>query len=226
MGAGKVNAQTPADTTARVDTAAVDSTALVPKVQAGHQLALGIDIIRPIVNANATDKYAYEFAADYYLKNETYLAAEGGFGSSKVDYSDLKYTTNNSFFRFGFNKYVFSRMEPKDWGGLFIGLRAAAANVQRSAATYTVIDSVWGNGSGSLPSKDFFCYWAELTAGVRVELIHGLFAGWNIRGKFMLNGKSFSDLSPLYIAGYGRGDKNAVFDFNFYLSYGIRWKRK
>ena len=209
------------------DTAAVaDSNTSHPAPQGGHQLALGIDIVRPIINANSTDKYGLEFAADYYLKNELYLAAEGGMGSSIVTYPDLKYTTSNNFIRFGFNKYLFPRTEPKDWGGLFMGLRLAAAGIHRNAATYTVLDSLWGNSTGALPPKDFYGYWMELTAGVRLELTHGILAGWNIRGKFLLNGKTFNDLSPLYIAGYGRGDKNAVFDFNFYLSYGIRWKRK
>ena len=58
------------------DTAAVaDSNTSHPAPQGGHQLALGIDIVRPIINANSTDKYGLEFAADYYLKNELYLAS-------------------------------------------------------------------------------------------------------------------------------------------------------
>lgn len=195
-----------------------------PRIElGGHQLNLGIDIIRPIVNAN--DKYSYEFEADYYLKNEMYLAAEGGWGTSTVNYTDLKYNTSNYFFRAGFNKILLPRENAKDWGGLFMGLRLATAGIQRSAATYTVIDTTWGNSTGALGSKNFNGYWMEITGGVRVELYKGLMAGWNIRGKFMLNGKAFNDLAPLYIAGYGRGDKNAVFDFNFYLSYAIRWKR-
>ena len=60
---------------------------------------------------------------------------------------------------------------------------------------------------------------------MRVELFKGLFAGWNMRAKFLMNGRSFKDDAPLYIAGYGKGDKGAVFDFNLYISYGIRWKR-
>jgi hypothetical protein len=61
---------------------------------------------------------------------------------------------------------------------------------------------------------------------MRVELAKGLLAGWNLRGKFLMNGRSFKDLAPLNIAGYGKGDKNANFDFNLYLAYAIRWNRK
>jgi len=193
---------------------------------AGHELNLGVDFFHPIINSFLIDQPGYEIAADYYMKNEYYLVAEGGWGGSNVNYSDLKYTTTNNFLRFGFNKSVLTRDRPKDWDMMFIGLRGAYADVNRSPSTYEVLDSLWGNTPGSGPAKKFHAIWAEVTGGLRVELIKGLSIGWNIRGKFMLNGGSFKSYAPLYIAGFGRGDKNSVFDFNMYISYAIRWKRK
>lgn len=220
FGSLSVKAQT-ADTTAVADTVIIK-----PKPDlAGHQLTLGIDIVGPVANYFSSNKQGYEFAADYYLKNELYLAAEGGWGSSDVNYTDLKYNTSNTFYRLGFNKVLLPRENPTDWSGVILGLRVGTAFIDRSVATYTITDSLWGNSSGNIAGKTFNGYWMEVTGGVRLDLYKGIMAGWNIRGKFMLNGRSFNDLSPLYIAGYGRGDKNAVFDFNFYLSYAIRWKR-
>ncbi len=207
-----------ADTTkAKVDTVKV--------VQPSRQLVLGADIILPVRNYLETQRTGYEFHADYFLHDELYLAAEGGWGSSEVAYTDLKYNTRNTFLRLGFNKVLLPRENRKDWGGLMLGLRVAAAAINRSPVTYTIVDSLWGNSEGALGGKTFGGYWAEINAGVRVELFHGLIAGWMIRGKFLMNAKQFKDLAPLYVAGYGRGDKNAVFDFNFYLSYALRWKR-
>jgi Domain of unknown function (DUF6048) len=212
------------------DTTATDSTSehKVKKVDsAGHQLSFGIDLVRPVLNHYATDRFGYEFAADYYLRNEFYAVAEGGWGGSTVDYVDLKYTTTNDFFRLGFNKSILGRDGWRDWDMMFFGLRAGYADVKRSDAGFSVVDSLWGTTSGlNAPGKTFPVLWMEITGGMRVELAKGLSAGWTIRGKFLLNGKSFSDLAPLYIAGYGKGDKNANFDFNVYLSYAIRWKRK
>ena len=211
-----------------VDTVVVDSTEhKVRKTDSsGHQLCVGADIFHPILNSFVTNKKGYEIEADYYMRNEFYLVAEGGWGESTVDFIDLKYKTTNNFLRLGFNKAMATRENKRDWDMMLFGLRIGAANISRGPASYTVIDSVWGNSPGSQPGKNFPAFWAELTAGMRVEFARGLFAGWNLRGKFMMNGKSFKDLSPLYIAGYGEGDKNAVFDFNVYISYGIRWKRK
>jgi hypothetical protein len=194
---------------------------------AGHQVCLGIDAVRIGANSYFNDRYGYELQADYYLRNEFYLAAEGGWGGSTVNYPDLKYKTTNNFLRLGFNKSVLSRDRPNDWDMMLIGLRVGAANVKRSNITYTVIDSTWGTTPPqTTKGEPFTAVWLELTGGMRVEISHGLYAGWNIRGKFIMNGKSFKDLSPLYIAGYGKGDKAGNFDFNLYISYGIRWSRK
>ncbi len=219
---GVVWAQT-SDTVA-VDTVGGDQPK--KKIQAGRQLCIGIDAVHPVLNSLVSDRFGYEFAIDYYTHNEMYLTAEGGWGGATVNYSDLKYGSTNNFLRFGFNKSILARDRPTDWDMMFIGFRAGVSDVHRTPATFTVMDSVWGNASGSAPGKNFFAYWAEITGGMRVEFVRGLFGGWNIRGKFMLNGRSFNDLAPLYIAGYGKGDKNVNFDFNVYISYGIRWKRR
>ncbi|NDC41202.1 MAG: hypothetical protein EBZ77_06575 [Chitinophagia bacterium] len=191
-----------------------------------HQLTLGADISAPLRNALYHDRTYYELAASYFLHNELYLDAEAGWGTAKVNYTDLNYTSTNTFVRAGFHRVLLPRETRDDWGGMLLGLQLGAASVSRSAGTYTVVDSFWGNTTGNVAPKNFGAVWFEVTGGVRVELVKGLMAGWNIRGKFMLNAKSFNELSPLFIAGYGRGDKNAVFDANFYMAYALRWKRK
>lgn len=197
-----------------------------PKNIAGHQLSIGFDIAAPVRNYLTNNRYSYELEVSYYHKKEYYWVAEGGWGGSDVNFNDLKYNTTNYFGRLGFNKSILYRESTHDWDMMFIGMRAALSNVNRGNATYTVIDSVWGNQPGVSAGKNFVAGWLEITTGMRVELAKGLLAGWNLRGKFLMNGRSFKDLAPINIAGFGRGDKNANFDFNLYLSYAIRWSRK
>ncbi len=213
---------------AQTDTAATDTTEVKVKKKdlAGHQLCIGVDVFHPIMGIWQKDRSAFEIAADYYLHNEYFAVCEAGFGTSEMNYTDLKYKTSNQFVRMGFNKSVLTRDRPTDWDMMLIGFRLGAAAINREQAYYAVIDSVWGSNTGVTPGKTFGALWVEITAGMRVELVKGFFAGWNIRGKFLMNGASFKDLSPLYIAGYGRGDKNSIFDFNMYLSYAIRWDRQ
>jgi hypothetical protein len=206
---------------AQTDSAAEKKTK--PKEHYGHQLRFGLDIARPIMNLSQDTRSAYEAEVDYYYKKELYFVIEGGFGSARYEYSDLSYTSKNSFFRLGIDKTLISRLGNSDWDAAFLGLRYAVAPVSRSEATYTIVDSVWGSTSGSIPEKSFAAHWAEVVGGVRVEIFKNFFAGWNVRGRFLLNGQSFKELSPAFIAGFGRGDKTTVFDFNFYLCYALRW---
>jgi hypothetical protein len=194
-----------------------------PKEHYGHQLRFGLDIARPVINLLQDTRSAYEAEVDYYYKKELYFVAEGGFGNARYEYSDLSYTSKNSFFRLGIDKTLITRLGNSDWDAAFLGVRYAFAPVSRSAATYTIVDSLWGSTSGTIPEKSFTAHWAEVVGGVRVEVFKNFFAGWNVRGRFLLNGQSFKELSPAFIAGFGRGDKTTVFDFNFYLCYALRW---
>ena len=64
-------------------------------------------------------------------------------------------------------------------------------------------------------------HWLELNGGFRMEIMKNIFVGWNARAKTFINPKKFELLPPSYVAGYGRGDKNTAFSYNFYLLYGF-----
>jgi hypothetical protein len=175
------------------------------------------------MNLLVNNRHSYEFIVDYSLPKELYLVLEGGFGGSNIDYPDLKYTSSNSFVKLGVDRSMLQRMFPADWDLLFVGIRYGLGIIRRNEATYVTTDQLWGTTTGTIAAKNMTGHWAELTAGLRVELFKGLFTGYTIRGKFLLNQGPFRELPPAYISGYGKGEKATVFDFNFYLQYGIRW---
>ncbi len=201
-----------------------DSVVALPVIQAPkiRQLRLGVDISKPIAAILLKDRMGIELMADYYFRKELYLVAEGGGGNVRYHYPDLSYHASNAFFRFGIDKSMLPRTSPDDWDMVFIGARYGIALVQLSAADYITKDPFWGETSGTLSARNFTGHWFEVTGGMRVEMIKGFFIGWNVRGRFLLNRSAFRESAPLYIAGYGRGDKNGIFDFNFYLSYALR----
>jgi hypothetical protein len=206
-----------------------DTSKPIPKTreQTDHQLAFSFDVSQPIINAAISYRQGYEFAIDYYLKKELYASLEGGFGSATVGYDNLKYTSNNSFVRGGVSRCILTRLSASDWDAAFIGARLGVGFINRSKATFHVDDTLWGRTlDATSAAQSFTGYWFELTAGMRVELVKHFFVGYIVRGKFLLNTSAFQELAPIYVAGYGRGDKNAVFDFNFYVTYALRWKRK
>lgn len=203
--------------------------ALPAIVDSAHQLRLGFDVSRILFNQMQKDKekrISYELELDFYWRRDMYIVAEGGWGNASLKYADLSYSSDNIFFRAGINKSLLPRLAQKDWDMAFVGLRYGLGFINRSDANYVITDSTWGTVSGSVPGTNLSAQWIELTGGVRVEVAKHLFLGWNMRGKFMLNAKQFTELPPYNIAGYGKGEKKTIFDFNVFLSYAIRWDRK
>lgn len=190
------------------------------------QLRLEADIYHPIMDYFGTGRNSYELGLDYYHKKDLYFAVEGGWGTAAFNTTTLVYNSSNTFFKAGINKSILLRLNQKDWDMAFVGLRYGVGIVERGSARYTIVNSFWGNGYGVTPAKGFTGHWLEVVGGVRLELFKGVFTGWTARGKFLMNQKPFKELPPSYMAGYGKGDKKSVFDFNFYLGYALRWKRK
>lgn len=199
---------------------------VLPKPEATkHQLRISFDASKFLFNALSENRTSYELAFDYYHRKEIYFVSEAGFGNSSIDYADLKYNSSNTFVRLGVDKAMFVRKKPNDWGMAFVGARYVVGLVQRGEARYTTNDGFGGRTSGIIASKNFSAHWLELVGGMKVELFPKFFAGWTVRYKFLLNQKSFGALKPASIAGYGGGEKNTAFDFNFYFAYAIRWNR-
>lgn len=217
---------TPLATAAQAGADSSAKEAAVPRVEAtSRQLRLGFDISRLVFNNIYQNRTGYELMLDMSLRKDLYLVAEGGTGYADIDYDNLKYRTDNTFFRLGFDKFMFPRKRPEDWDGAFVGLRYGLGLLNRSEAWYRTDDGLGGVTTGTAAGERSTAHWFELTGGMRMELLPRVFAGWNLRGRFLLNQRSFGDLLPAYIAGYGPGDKQAVFDFNFYLCYALRWAK-
>jgi len=201
-------------------------TGKAPKPPYVHQFRIGFDISRIAFNLADKTKQGYEIQADYLLRNAIYLVAETGFGNGKVDYDNLQYDNSGYFFKFGVDKSFLDIVSKQDFDIGFIGARYGIGSGKRSEAAYFVASPFGPPAEGKVPRQNFIVHWGEITGGIKVELGKGIFAGWNARMRFLLNAGVFKELAPNYIPGYGKGDKSTSFDFNFYLSYAIRWGGK
>lgn len=166
-----------------------------PRIRASqHQLRLGLNVSSPVVSQFVKNRTMYEATLDYCLKNDAYIVLEGGFGSSDIDYADLKYASSNYFVRVGIDKSMLQRLFVNDWDMVFVGLRYGISSIKRKEATFTTNDNFWGVSTGVIPAKNLTAHWAELTAGMRVELLKHFFAGYTIRARFLMNQRTFSEL--------------------------------
>ncbi|HET8574403.1 MAG TPA: DUF6048 family protein [Edaphocola sp.] len=190
-----------------------------------HQVTIGFDFGRILFNNLFPSRKGYEMQVDYNWSDNLYFAAETGWGRGKIDYAFLKYTTKGTFIRLGVNKTLLGRLGPNDFDNAFIGVRYGMGFGHMSDAAFSVSSPFGGSSDGEVPGQNYFVHWGELVGGLKVGFWHNLYAGWTVRGKFLFNPGTFGNLSPNYIPGFGKGDKNTIFDFNFYLSYGIQWRQ-
>lgn len=212
-----------ADNTDKIAETEKKSRAKEPKLPYVHQFSIGYDLSSIIFNIVQPGSSSYEIAADYALRKNIFLAAETGFGNGSIDYDHLQYQTNSYFIRVGVNKSLLDKLTKHDFDIAFIGARYGIGIGQRSKADYFIPSPFGPDIPGHTDAQDFIVHWGELTAGIRVEFWKGVYAGWNVRAKFLLNPGVFEQLAPNYIAGYGKGDKSTTFGFNFYLCYALRW---
>lgn len=190
-----------------------------------HQLRVGFDIGRFLFNNLYPSRKGYEIQFDYNWKGKLYLAAETGWGQGNVDYSFLQYKTQGEFIRLGIQQSLLGQNSPKDFDNAFIGVRYAMGIGEIGDANFTVPSPFGGTTAGVAPGQNYFVHWGEIVGGLEVAIWRHFYAGWMARGKFLINPHTFKQLSPNYIPGYGKGDKNSIFDFNFYISYGIQWTK-
>ncbi len=191
-----------------------------------HQLRIGIDLARPVIQALSPNRYSYEVEADWAFRKEIYGVVEAGFGRYVADYADLSYQSTGAFIRLGADRSILRRLLPQDWDCGLFGLRYGFAAVNRNAAQFTTGNDLWGYQSATEDAKTYGFHWIELTGGMRLEILRNVFAGWNIRGKFMMTNLTTAELRPSYVAGFGQADRSTGFDFNVWLLYALRWSRK
>ncbi len=191
------------------------------------QLRLLFDVGNFGINFLDDSRTSIEASADYHYKNDWYLVSEAGYAKGVIDYENLKYNTNSFYVRIGADKSLLKPISNRDLDIVFFGFRYGIASGTRGDATYIVRSQFGPSRSGIMEQQNFLMHWGEMTGGIRVEMWKGIYAGWNFRAKFLLNGKVFDNkLAPNYVAGYGAAEKGTSFGFNVYVGYVIRWQQK
>jgi hypothetical protein len=192
-----------------------------------RQLRLMVDISHPIGSLFLKDQYSFETYWDYTLKEDVFAVLELGYGGGKIDYENLKYSSANSFIKLGIERSLFSPIYDQDRDMLVIGARYAAAYGTRSDAVFTIPNPFGGTKESTVDAKSFFAHWAEITMGLRFELLPRLYTGWNIRLKINFSPNAFDgQVAPNNLAGFGKTGGATAIGFNYYLGYSLRWQQR
>ncbi len=223
LGSGVSYAQTEADTTAQ------KAFNIRPS---GLRIGVTLnDLIRTATNAADT---RYSFQGDLAF-GRFMLVTEYGVANTQQQNnpdrlaSPYTYDSQGSFLRVGIDVNLLKDREVNDYDAagsiLLFGLRFGRAQIN-DQLSYELVDPLWGNSALTQENNGLVATWAEMTAGVKVEVFKNVFLGYNLRFKFA---QGFSDqptLLPYYIPGFGRSDRPERFGFDYSIFYRIPLKRR
>ena len=189
------------------------------------------DLIRTATNAADT---RYSFQGDLAF-GRFMLVGEYGVANTKQRNnpdrlaSPYTYDSRGSFLRVGVDVNLLKDREANDYDAagsiLLFGLRFGRAQIN-DELSYELVDEIWGTTVLTQQNDGLAATWAEMTAGVKVEVVKNLFLGYNLRFKFA---QGFSDeptLLPYHIPGFGRSDRTERFGFDYSIFYRIPLKRR
>ena len=185
-------------------------------------IRLGIEILGPALHVFGNPLVSYEFTIDTDIGNYN-LMIELGHQQFSEKNSNVDYAMNGNFARIG-PEVNFLRSD-KRLNSFSFGLRYAW-----SSFSETVIGSIDEDNWGVMPvsfEDSNKSYWLEMTTGIKVRLIKGLFTGYILRFRFLRSG-TLPDVrfAPYYVPGFGLADRKNTWGFRYYLMYQFQWSKK
>lgn len=189
------------------------------------------DLIRTATNAADT---RYSFQGDLAFGRFMLVTEYGVANTQQQNNPDrlaLPYTydSQGSFLRVGVDVNLLKDREANNYDAagsiLLFGLRFGRAQIN-DQLSYELVDPLWGTSVLTQENDGLVATWAEMTAGVKVEVFRNVFLGYNLRFKFAQGFSDEPELLPYYLPGFGRSDRPERFGFDYSVFYRIPLKRR
>jgi hypothetical protein len=192
-----------------------------------YGLRLGGDLSK-LVRSFIEDEYTgFEVSGDYRLTKKLYLAGELGFEEKTTSAEYLTTTAKGSYLKAGadYNFYTnWLDMENMIYGGFRVGLSSFSQTLN-SFTVYNT-DQYWQQQYADNPNLEFnglSAIWVELVAGIKVEVLNNLYAGFNVQLKGLITQDEPENFANLHVPGFNKiydsGRLGAGFGYN--ISYLI-----
>ena len=185
-------------------------------------IRLGTDLVALGVNVFGNNRERYEFQADIDF-HRIYVVGSFGINEYQTSGEGFNYTNSGNYYRVGLEA-DFLKFDP-DHNTLTFGLRYARANYSENLTT-DLISPIYGPYQENLTNNAVSAGWFEMTAGLRVMVLKNLYMGYTFR--IQLNRSIFdaTNFRSYDIPGFGRGEFNNRWTFNYFLAYRIAWREK
>jgi hypothetical protein len=181
-------------------------------------LRLGYDISRLALYYLESERTAFEVSADYEIKRNFYITLEGGMQKYRLVDTLYNYNSDGYYTRLGLDYNILKNRADNQYEMVFGGVRYGYSRLNHTADNIIIGANYWGDEDiTELESSTIQAHWIEATAGVRAELFKNVFIGWSFRWRVMIYQSRVPVMKPIYIPGYGKGDKKSLIGFNYYV---------
>ncbi len=205
-----------------LDSLPADSVAHIPPMvyPLWHSVTVGVDLWDPIMRIFG-QKYGLGGIWGQVNFHNRYLPTfEAGLGACDDAPSGGNFRFHSPtapYFRIGAD-YNFLYNSDPDYL-LLAGIRYGFSAFKYDIEDITLNDPYWGETSNfSIPSQTATAGWIEILFGVRVKLLGGWSAGWQLKfHKILHEGGKHTYGDPMYIPGYGK--RGPTFTGSISLSY-------
>ena len=192
------------------------------KVPFYQGITIGVDVFGLGSKIFGSDITSTEIGIEVNLMNRFIPVVEIGYGSTNTidEETDIHYKTSAPFFRVGMN-YNFFFKKPYLPGFLYGGIRYGF-----SSFSYDVDAPTMTSPTFPYPEVPFVYEgiktnvgWAELLAGIRVNVYKNFYMGWSVRYRKRLSIKKDEHSEPWYIPGFGKNGST-----NLGVTYSLIYK--
>ncbi len=189
-------------------------------------LALGIDLSPFILRMIDEERTGFAFTGRYGVFRRTWAAAEMGYENIKYSNDNFDYKSNGTFIRIGLDYDIFNSEDFPTNDNIFLGFRYAYAWQSHECSRYTIVDSYWGDYTGSVGNSSVNTHSLDFLFGLRCEVLSHFYMGWSFRMRIRLLSDHDDSLDPYAIVGFGSYDKHVNMGFTYTLEYQLPRKKK
>lgn len=183
---------------------------------------VGIDVFGLGSKIFGGDITSTEISVEVNLKNRFVPTVEIGYGTTDTtnEETNIHYKASAPYFRIGMN-YNFFFKKPYLPGFLYGGIRYGYTSFSYDVDGPVMKDPVWGTEEVPFIYNGVKTHagWAELLAGIKVNVYKNFYMGWSLRYRIRMSVKKAEHTEPWYIPGFGKNNST-----NLGVTYSLIYK--
>lgn len=188
------------------------------------KIKAGIELSGPVIYFTNKSNLSAEGYLSVDINEKTALVLAAGYLDYKYSQYNYNYLNKGIFLRVGTDinlrkPEVFS---DKYWAG--IGIRYGLSIFSSETPSFKE-ENYWGTIYSSVSPSTSSAHFLEVTPGLRTEIFKNFSIGWSVSLRLLLYNSSEKNTRPIYIPGFGRGDKSLSTGIGYFMVWSIPYKK-